>query len=111
MVVLTRLEEMLLMTIWRLKGNAYGVAIKKEVHERAGKKFTIGALYFALDQLFKKGYVSKTSGEPTPERGGRSKTYYTITKLGEEGLQNALEIHNSLWSGVSDVAFNSGEKS
>ncbi len=106
MVALTRLEEMLLMAIWRLKDNAYGVAIKNEVQNRAGKKMTIGALYFALDQLYKKGYVQKTTGEPTPERGGKSKTFYSLSTLGEEGLRNARELHKSLWDGISEVAFN-----
>ena len=110
MVVLTRLEEMLLMAIWRLKENAYGVQIKEEVRERTGKKFTIGALYFALDQLYKKGYVSKKTGDPTPERGGRSKTFYSLTKLGMVGMENAREIHKSLWEGVSEMAFKTGGK-
>lgn len=111
MVVLTRLEEMLLMAIWRLKENAYGVAIKNEVFERTGKKFTIGALYFALDQLYKKNFVVRNSGDPTPERGGRSKTYYLLTPLGEEGLQNARDLHKNLWDGVSVMAFSPGKRS
>lgn len=110
MVVLTRLEEMLLMSIWRLKENAYGVKIKNEVYEKTGKNFTIGALYFALDQLNKKGYVSKKTGDPTPERGGRSKTFYSLTKLGMEGMENARKIHNNLWEGVSEIAFKTGDE-
>jgi len=111
MVVLTRLEEMLLMAIWRLGDNAYGVQIKKEVYERTGKRFTIGALYFALDQLSKKDYVKRSPGVPTPERGGRSKTYYKLTSLGEEGLQDALEIHRNLWDGIPEMTFNVRSKS
>ncbi len=111
MIVLTRLEEILLMSIWRLQDNAYGVSIKGEVLKRAGKKFTIGALYFALDQLYKKGYVEKRSGDPTPERGGRSKTFYKLTSLGEEGLKNARELHINLWEGMSDIKFENGKKS
>ena len=111
MILLTRLEEMLLMAIWRLKDNAYGVMIKKEVYERTRKKLTIGALYFALDQLYKKGYVTKKTGEPTQERGGRSKTFYLLTSLGKEGLQNARDIHSNLWDGVPDTVFKTGDKS
>ncbi len=105
MIVLTRIEEILLMAIWRLKDNAYGVAIKDEVFDRTGKRFSIGALYFALDQLRKKELVIKASGDPTPERGGRSKSFYSLTQLGEEGLRNARELHKNLWEGVSEIAF------
>lgn len=105
MVILTRLEEIVLMTIWRLKESAYGVEIKKEVSERTGKDFTIGALYFTLDQLYKKDYVIKRSGEPTSVRGGKRKLYYSLTKQGMDGLENARKIHNSLWEDVSEVAF------
>jgi len=110
MVILTRLEEILLMSIWRLKDNAYGVQIKKEVSARTGKNFTIGALYFTLDQLHKKGYVIKRPGEPTSVRGGKRKTYYTLNEYGMAGLENARTIHNSLWENVSEVEFAANNK-
>ncbi|MCP4723975.1 MAG: PadR family transcriptional regulator [bacterium] len=110
MIELTRLEEILLMAILRLKENAYGVTVKKEIEERAGKKLTIGALYFALDQLFKKGYVAKSTGDPTPERGGRSKTFYQLTPNGIKGLECARELHANLWDGVSEIAMGKHEK-
>ncbi len=108
MDILTRLEELLLMSIYRLKEDAYGVRIKKEVLQRTGKDFTIGALYFALDQLYNKGYVSKNVGDPTPERGGKRKTYYTLTDKGISGLKSVLEIHNNLWENISDISFSTG---
>jgi len=110
MVILTRLEEILLMAIWRLRDAAYGVSVKKEVETRTGKKFTIGALYFSLDQLYKKGYVKKITGESTPERGGKKKTYYTLTDSGKSGLENARQIHNSLWKNINETAFVLGNK-
>ena len=110
MVILTRLEEILLLSIWRLKGDAYGVLIKKEVFKRTRKKFTIGALYFALDQLHKKDYVTKKIGEPTHERGGKRKTYYSLTQSGISRLKHVLEIHHNLWEDLSEVAFTDGDR-
>ena len=105
MNIITRLEEVILMAVWRLKDNAYGVTINKEVSKRTGKKYSMGALYFSLDQLLKKEYVSKHTGSPTHERGGRRKIYYELTPDGKKALQAARELQESLWEGVSKFAF------
>ena len=109
MDLITRLEEIILMAIWRLKDDAYGVTINKEVSRKAGKKYSMGALYFTLDQLFKKGYVEKSVGGSTPERGGRSKIFYKLTPRGEKALQTARELQESLWEGVPEYVFNKSE--
>ena len=54
---LTKIEEMLLIGIWRLKEDAYGYKIRKYISEIIQKDFTYGNLYSALGQLVKKGYV------------------------------------------------------
>jgi len=97
------------MAIWRLKDNAYGVTINKEVSKRSGKNYSMGALYFTLDQLFKKGYVSKSIGGSTPERGGRSKIFYRLTPAGEKSLQEVRELQESLWDGIPKYTFNRSE--
>ena len=102
---LTRLEEILLLAIWRQKGEAYGVKIRQYVSNALGKNITYGNLYSALNQLVKKKYVSKTLGEPTPERRGRRKIYYTVTPLGSSALKATWELNAKLWAGVSKYAF------
>ena len=52
-----------------------------------------------------KGYVSSRKGEPTFQRGGHNKIYYSLTKDGEIALQKARELHKKLWSDVPDNAF------
>lgn len=105
MKYLTKSEEILLLAIWRLKDNAYGVTIRKHVMQVTGEKMTYGTLYSALDQLVKKEYVYKTAGDPTPERGGRRKIFYTITPKGFEALKQAQDLTKTLWEDVSDLAF------
>ena len=105
---LTVAEEMILTAILRLKDNAYGVAIRKKVAEVTQKEFIYGTLYNLLDQLVRKGYVSKSRGTPTPERGGRSKIYYTLTPTGAEALQYAHRLHKQLWEGLPDLAADKG---
>ncbi len=98
---LTRLEEMYLLAILKLQENAYGVTIKKMITDQTGKKLSYGALYYTLDQIYNKGYVTKSEGDPTPVRGGCRKIYYNITPDGKKALKAAFEIQKKIWDGVS----------
>ncbi len=102
---LTKIEEILLLAIWKLKDDAYGVKIRKYVSQIVGKDFTYGNLYSALSQLSKKKYVQKTLGEPTPDRRGRRKIYYTLSPAGVKALKTARDMNQKMWEGVSDYAF------
>ena len=120
---LTKLEEILLLTIWRLsaeggsganrlsslqaggKNNAYGVTIRKRYNEVIGGNLSFGALYVTLDKLVRKGYVTKTAGDPKPERGGRRKNFYQLTQEGSRALQNSRELNIALWNEVPEFAF------
>lgn len=105
MYILSRSEEVYLLSIWELKDNAYGVTIKRRVSKKTGKLLSYGGLYFALDQLVKKGLVTKTPGEPTAKRGGRKKFLYTLTYYGKEALKATYEHQKSLWDGITELAF------
>jgi DNA-binding PadR family transcriptional regulator len=102
---LTKIEEILLLAIWRLKDDAYGVKIRKYVSKIIGKDFSYGNLYSALSQLSKKQYVNKTLGEPTLERRGRRKIYYKVSQEGLRALKMAREMNRKMWEGISDYAF------
>ena len=102
---LTKIEEILLLAIWRLGPEAYGVAIRQFVAEMIQRDITYGNLYSALNQLDKKGYVSKSAGETTPERRGRPKIFYRISENGLNALKEARELNEKLWEGVSRYAF------
>lgn len=106
MDIITRLEETILIAIWRLEDNAYGVTINKQVSLSSNKNYTLGALYYSLDQLLRKGYVSKIMN-PYEENssGGRTRTYYILTSKGKRALQNARTYQTSLWQGIPEMAF------
>ena len=105
---LTKAEETLLLTILRLKDNAYGVAIKRRIQKTTGKALPYGTLYFILEQLTKKGYVKRFTGESKPERGGRSRIYYTLTSEGSKALKHAYEMQRKIWNGYGELSW--GEK-
>jgi PadR family transcriptional regulator PadR len=100
MKFLTRADEILLLAILRLKDNAYGTTIIKEVKKRAGKELTFGSLWVSLDSLYKRGMINRRLADDIPLRGGRKKIYYTLTISGVKALQEARKIQTSLWKGV-----------
>ena len=105
MNIITRLEEAILIAIWRLKDNAYGVTINQQVSKSSKKNYSMGALYFALDQLLRKGHVNKTIRHFCHEKGGRSRTYYTLTEDGKKALWKVRNYQKSLWKGIPEMTF------
>src|SRR5947209_1807069 len=89
---LGRFEEIVLLALVRLRENAYGVTIRREIAERTGRDVSFGAVYTTLERLQRKGYVSSRVGDPTPERGGRAKRYFRIEASGTRALERSQEV-------------------
>lgn len=102
---LTKIEEILLLSIWELKDEAYGFKIRHHVSDIIGKDFTFGNLYSALDRLTRKKFVSKRPGESTPQRRGKTRIYYTLTSAGTEALKSACAMNQKLWGTLSPYSF------
>ncbi len=103
---LTLNEQVLLLVIWQLKDNAYPVSIRDKVIKITKKNVVYGTLYNSLDQIVKKGYVTSKKGEPTSERGGKSKIYFTLTNEGIFALQHSKQFYETLWQGIDVFALN-----
>ena len=93
-------EQIVLLAILRLKGNAYGVSIRSEISTRTGRNTTPGALYTTLDRLEEKGFVKSRIGEATPERGGRAKRYYTVSASGVKAITRSQRAYRRLLDGL-----------
>jgi PadR family transcriptional regulator PadR len=106
MELLTRLEEAILISVLKLGEEAYGVPINHEVSKIFRRTYTLGGLYFALDQLVRKEYLMKQTSDPTPQRGGRSKSYYRLTPEGKEALEAVRRHQVKLWNTIPE--FNAG---
>jgi PadR family transcriptional regulator PadR len=103
---LTIPEEIFLTSILRLKDEAYGVAIRKNIEKVTGRNIAYGTLYNILAQLVRKGYVFKSRGNPTAERGGRSKMFYSLTSSGVKALQEARDLQKMIWGDLPEIAQN-----
>lgn len=105
MRLLSRNEEIVLIAIWRMQDNAYGVSIRKKVMEMTGQNWSFGQIYMPLDKLTKKGFVHKMLSAPTSQRGGRRKCMYTLSRNGKVALKEIRRVQDALWEGISEVAF------
>jgi PadR family transcriptional regulator, regulatory protein PadR len=97
---LGELELMVLLAVVRLGDDAYGVPISAELLSLTGREVSLGSVYAALDRLAEKSFIVSTLGEPTPERGGRAKRYFRVTRAGLKALRMTSTALTNLWSGV-----------
>ena len=102
MKLLSRAEEILLLTILKLGEFAYGVNIREQIFKDSGDQWSFASIYTPLDKLTCKNYVVKVKGDPTAERGGKSKYFYRVTETGVEALKEIQEAQKKFWNGVPD---------
>jgi PadR family transcriptional regulator len=93
-------EQLVILAILRLDEGAYGVSIRREIAKRTGREATPGALYTTLDRLEEKRFLTSRLGDPTPERGGRSKRFYRVTRQGVAAVRRAQRAFSSLLEGI-----------
>jgi PadR family transcriptional regulator, regulatory protein PadR len=86
-------EHIVMLALLRLGDHAYGVTVRQEIEARANREVSIGAIYATLDRLEAKGLVTSKFGDPTPERGGRSKRFFRATP---KGIAAVNGIHRAL---------------
>jgi DNA-binding PadR family transcriptional regulator len=98
---LGQFEEIVLLALARLRENAYGMTIRREIAERTGREVSVGAIYTTLERLERKGYVSSWIGEPSAVRGGRAKRYFKIDAPGAKALNDARWAADRLAEGLA----------
>jgi PadR family transcriptional regulator PadR len=96
-------EQIVLLAILRLGQEAYGVPIRLDIEQRTGRAVTVGALYRTLDRLEDKGYISSVFSDPIPERGGRSKRYFTVRPRGLRTLRASRQALSAMWEGLETL--------
>ena len=97
---LNDLEQLVLLALLRLGEEAYGVPIRAEIEERAGRAVSMAAVYAALDRMRKNGLIESQMSEPLPERGGRARKFFRLTPAGAAALEEAREAMERMWDGI-----------
>jgi len=98
MRLLSRSEELVLLAVWNLQGDASCLPIQRKLEEATGKSWSLGSIFDPLDRLERKKLLDSRLTEPTKERGGRSKRVYRLTRLGKRALQDLRSIQEALWT-------------
>jgi DNA-binding PadR family transcriptional regulator len=99
-------EEVVLLTVAILNGEAYGVAIIDEIEKRLKRKVSLGAMQTSLRRLEEKGFLKSELGEATKMRGGKRKRFFNLTNLGKKALKEAKEQRLGLWNAVPEFMLN-----
>ncbi len=98
--VLGDFEQLVLLGVLRLDDDAYGAAIRQEIHARSGRDVSINAVYTTLDRLEGKGFLRSWTGDPTPQRGGRRRKFYALTPDGVAALRQAYRAFTAMAAGL-----------
>lgn len=101
--LLTDFELMILLATLRVGDGAYGVPIAAEIEQTGGRRVVVAAVYTALDRLERNGLVTSAIGEPTPERGGRAKRFFSVTPQGLRAVRETQRALTALWKGVPQL--------
>jgi PadR family transcriptional regulator len=100
MPAVAEFELRVLLTVRRLDGDAYAVGVHDDLQRRAKQRTSIGAVYITLDRLERKGLLDSRLGDPTPERGGRAKRFYRLTRTGLSAVREECRVMRRLWEGL-----------
>jgi PadR family transcriptional regulator PadR len=100
---LTDFELMVMLAVLRVRDDAYGVSIAREIEATGGRAVTHAAVYLALDRLCEQGLVASRLGDPTPERGGRAKKLFRVTASGLRAVRTTQGAFVALWNGIPEL--------
>jgi DNA-binding PadR family transcriptional regulator len=93
-------EQVVLLAVARLADEAYGMRIRAEIEQRAGRKTSIGAVYATLERLVTKGYARETDVAGGSERSGLARRFYALTADGRAALEDARQLQARMWAGL-----------
>ena len=96
-------EHIVLLALIRLEEHAYGVTVRQEIQSRIRREVSIGAVYATLNRLESKGYLKSFQGDPTPERGGRSKRFFRVTAKGLAAVNRTQRALQRMAEGLDVV--------
>ena len=90
-------EEVVLLMVAILNGEAYGVTVSQAVEQHTGRIVAFGSVHNTLIRLEEKGFVQSELGGATAERGGRRKRLFRMTALGSQALREIQQLRQALW--------------
>jgi PadR family transcriptional regulator, regulatory protein PadR len=97
---LGEVEQLVLLAVLRLEGDAYAVPIRDLIQRQTGIALARGSIYITLDRLEQKGLVGSRMSDPTPEPGGKARRVFRIRPPGVAALRAAQRAVDRLAAGT-----------
>jgi DNA-binding PadR family transcriptional regulator len=94
-------EQLVLLAVIRLEGNAYGVTVRDAIDEFTGRDVIVGQVYVALERLEDKGLLRSRVAKPQPTPGGRARRLFTITPAGRRALDSSRRMFERMADGLT----------
>ena len=98
-------EELVLLAVGILFGDAYGLAIVDELEKKTGRTIMMSSVHKVLTRLEDKEYIKSHMGGATQQRGGRDKRLYTLTQAGKNALGQSRELRNTMWKEIPKIVW------
>lgn len=94
-------EQLVMLALLRLKKDAYGMRVRREIQSRTERSVTIGSVYATLDRLERKGFVVSSVAEAPGPKRGRARKYFHLTPEGAAALLRRQEAIQRMTEGLS----------
>ena len=94
-------EQLVMLALLRLKDDAYGMRVRREIQSRTERSVSIGSVYATLQRLERKGYVHSSVSDPEPIPGGRARKFFLVTRDGGQALLRTQEAFQRMTAGLS----------
>ncbi len=102
-IYLGEFEYAVLLAVLHLEEGAYAVPVRELIEQRTGRPVARGALYTGLDRLEAKGCLKSRMGDPSEERGGKARRYYSVTAPGLKAIRATHEALSSMAKGLESI--------
>ena len=102
-------EELVLLVVGILNGEAYGVSVMDEILKQVDRKVSVSSIHTTLSRLEKKGFLKSNTGGATAERGGRRKRFFELTNLGIKAIEMTRQVRNDLFGKIPAIVFHRSE--
>ena len=93
-------EQAVLLTVWKLREDAYGRAVLRGVQSALVREVAAGAVYATLDRLEQKNLIDSRVEAGTEVRAGRPRRYYRLTGGGIKALNESKAALEQVWRGA-----------
>ncbi|MFC2134725.1 PadR family transcriptional regulator [Bacteroidota bacterium] len=103
MKILTRQEELVLLSIHQLRGNSCLAVVREFLIENTGREWSVSSVFVPMDRLTKEGYLKERIEPSISKRGGRATKYYHLTDEGFEALSRLKALNETMWKGLEGI--------